>query len=366
MSATSVPAAGKRTASLEARGRGHIGLIVLGSIASGLALGLVLVLAVFDGGTEAQITGSALDRARCRLLTARPRVEALHRSAAGLGASARDRRGGRRTRRSDCRSRRSRTPARRLGVAAPASCLVVWSIRGARHSLRSWSRRAAALPGPRRPAPHCGRRSLRDRRRGNLEQPPPAGGRTYLVDGHRLYLNCTGTGAPTVVLFNGLGERTPSWAWVQNGLSSSTRTCVFDRAGEGWSGAGPGPPGWPPARSRPPRAPERRKHLAALCARRALRRWHLRPRLRRPLPRAGRRRRPHRLLDAVHVRPPRLPKLLLDVASQLGHAPVARREPASAGSRSQPAPAACPLRPATPHATSPPHHASCEVTATTS
>jgi pimeloyl-ACP methyl ester carboxylesterase len=54
-------------------------------------------------------------------------------------------------------------------------------------------------------------------------------------------LNCVGTGAPTVVLFNGLGERTPSWAWVQATVSSSTRVCVFDRAGQGWSGAAPGP-----------------------------------------------------------------------------------------------------------------------------
>jgi pimeloyl-ACP methyl ester carboxylesterase len=43
-----------------------------------------------------------------------------------------------------------------------------------------------------------------------------------------------------VVLFNGLGERTPSWAWVQEELSSKTRVCTFDRAGQGWSGAAPG------------------------------------------------------------------------------------------------------------------------------
>jgi pimeloyl-ACP methyl ester carboxylesterase len=69
--------------------------------------------------------------------------------------------------------------------------------------------------------------------------PAPAG-RTYVVNGHRLYLNCVGAGAPTVVLFNGLGERTPSWAWVQRSLSSETRVCAFDRAGQGWSGAAPG------------------------------------------------------------------------------------------------------------------------------
>ena len=42
------------------RGRGYIGLVVLGSIAGGLILGLVLVLVVFAGGREDVITGSAL------------------------------------------------------------------------------------------------------------------------------------------------------------------------------------------------------------------------------------------------------------------------------------------------------------------
>src|ERR1044072_7459146 len=40
--------------------RGHIGLVVLGSIATGLAVGLLLVLGVFAGGSEPQIIGSAL------------------------------------------------------------------------------------------------------------------------------------------------------------------------------------------------------------------------------------------------------------------------------------------------------------------
>jgi hypothetical protein len=42
------------------RKKGHIGLVVLASIGSGLALGLLLVLAVFAGGAEAEITGAAL------------------------------------------------------------------------------------------------------------------------------------------------------------------------------------------------------------------------------------------------------------------------------------------------------------------
>src|SRR5215218_8440059 len=44
----------------EISGRGHIGLVVLGSIAFGLILGLVLVLGVFGGGRENVITGAAL------------------------------------------------------------------------------------------------------------------------------------------------------------------------------------------------------------------------------------------------------------------------------------------------------------------
>jgi pimeloyl-ACP methyl ester carboxylesterase len=43
-----------------------------------------------------------------------------------------------------------------------------------------------------------------------------------------------------VILFNGLGERTPSWAWVQGDVARETRVCVFDRAGQGWSGKAPG------------------------------------------------------------------------------------------------------------------------------
>jgi len=69
---------------------------------------------------------------------------------------------------------------------------------------------------------------------------PPSGGRTYVVAGHSLYLRCTGSGSPAAILFNGLGERTPSWAWVQGDVSRQTRVCVFDRAGQGWSGKAPG------------------------------------------------------------------------------------------------------------------------------
>src|SRR5438309_1457290 len=60
MSATSVPTSSRPSAPQETAAKGHIGLVVLASIAAGLVLGLVLVLAVFAGADEPRITASAL------------------------------------------------------------------------------------------------------------------------------------------------------------------------------------------------------------------------------------------------------------------------------------------------------------------
>jgi pimeloyl-ACP methyl ester carboxylesterase len=60
-------------------------------------------------------------------------------------------------------------------------------------------------------------------------------GRLVDVGGHRLHLNCTGTGTPIVVLLNGLGETSPQWARVAPAVAQSTRVCAYDRAGQGWS-----------------------------------------------------------------------------------------------------------------------------------
>jgi pimeloyl-ACP methyl ester carboxylesterase len=63
----------------------------------------------------------------------------------------------------------------------------------------------------------------------------PAPGRLYDVDGHRLHLDCRGTGSPTVVLSNSLGGTSADWARVVRSASSTTRVCAYDRAGQGWS-----------------------------------------------------------------------------------------------------------------------------------
>jgi pimeloyl-ACP methyl ester carboxylesterase len=221
-------------------GRGHIGLVVLGSIAGGLILGLVLVLGVFGGGRENVITGAALialafgmlmlvELARRR--TDQPQswalVPALGLGVAGLallilGPSDR--------------------VLGRLGWVWPLllALVVVWSVRGARRSLQNWSRRALLYPAFAVLALVALGGAFETVMEATTSNNPPSGGRTYLVAGHSLYLRCTGSGSPAVILFNGLGERTPSWAWVQEDVARQTRVCAFDRAGQGWSGKAPG------------------------------------------------------------------------------------------------------------------------------
>src|SRR3954466_3969632 len=59
MTATTAPTS-TSDATRQVATEGHVGLVVLGSIASGLAMGLLLVLGVFAGGDEPHIVGSAL------------------------------------------------------------------------------------------------------------------------------------------------------------------------------------------------------------------------------------------------------------------------------------------------------------------
>jgi pimeloyl-ACP methyl ester carboxylesterase len=218
---------------------GRIGLVVLGSIAFGLVLGLLLTLVVFAGGEESQITGSALLAlgagfmllaAASSRFTDQPQRWAFAPgiASAGLGLAI-----------------MLFSPGNRaLGLAGwvwPVLLvlLVGWSFQGARRSLHNWSRRAVLYPALFVLLLVALGGAYETVAEATSSNPAPAG-RSYLADGHRLYMNCVGDAAPTVVLFNGLGERTPSWAWVQRALTSKTRVCAFDRAGQGWSGAAPG------------------------------------------------------------------------------------------------------------------------------
>ncbi len=61
------------------------------------------------------------------------------------------------------------------------------------------------------------------------------------VGGFRLNLRCGGTGKPTVVFDAGLSDWSPAWATVQPVIARGTRACSYDRAGNGFSDAGPMP-----------------------------------------------------------------------------------------------------------------------------
>ena len=204
-------------ASAEKEEKGHIGLVVLGAVAFGLLLGLLLVLLVFPGGPEHEMTGTALIALGAGFVvlalassrfTDQPQTWALIPGVvvAALGLTI-----------------WALSPSEHTlalsGWIWPLLllALVVWSVRGARGELHNWSRRAVLYPALfvlLLIAAGGTYETVTEATSSN----PPLGGRTYFVNGHRLYLNCVGHGEPTVLLFNGLGERTPSWAWV-SGLS---------------------------------------------------------------------------------------------------------------------------------------------------
>jgi pimeloyl-ACP methyl ester carboxylesterase len=68
-----------------------------------------------------------------------------------------------------------------------------------------------------------------------LDRALPAGGQLVDVGGHRLYIRCTGSGSPTLVLEAGLGEGSSAWKRVAPAVAQQTRVCTYDRAGLGWS-----------------------------------------------------------------------------------------------------------------------------------
>ena len=70
---------------------------------------------------------------------------------------------------------------------------------------------------------------------------PQPVGKMVDLGGHKLHLDCTGHGAPTVVVETGLGDFSFDWVLVQNRVSQFTRICTYDRAGYAWSDPGPKP-----------------------------------------------------------------------------------------------------------------------------
>jgi pimeloyl-ACP methyl ester carboxylesterase len=72
-----------------------------------------------------------------------------------------------------------------------------------------------------------------------MPTPPP--GRLVSIGTHRLHIRCDGDGAPTVIFDAALGGSSLSWSLVQPTVARLTQACTYDRAGFGWSDAGPLP-----------------------------------------------------------------------------------------------------------------------------
>ena len=71
--------------------------------------------------------------------------------------------------------------------------------------------------------------------RHHLPAPYIAAGERVDIGGRSLYLDCRGTGSPTVILEAGSGSDSATWAAVHDELATTTRTCAYDRAGRGRS-----------------------------------------------------------------------------------------------------------------------------------
>ena len=73
-----------------------------------------------------------------------------------------------------------------------------------------------------------------------MRVPPP--GQLIDVGGFRLHLYSTGAGSPAVILDAALGGSSVSWTLRAAGaVAAVDGVCSYDRAGFGWSDAGPMP-----------------------------------------------------------------------------------------------------------------------------
>jgi pimeloyl-ACP methyl ester carboxylesterase len=60
-------------------------------------------------------------------------------------------------------------------------------------------------------------------------------GKMIDVGGHRLYIECTGSGGPAVILQAGMGASSASWSRIAPSIAARTTVCAYDRAGHGQS-----------------------------------------------------------------------------------------------------------------------------------
>jgi hypothetical protein len=210
--------------------KSHVGRIVAGSLIGGLAVAFFLVAVPLAGRTEAVVTGSALFTFAAAWFalamlsqrwTDQPQRWALVPSAfmasAGAVVIALEPTGN------------------ELGWIWPpvVFTLAVWMIVRSRRDLHSRTRVWIVYPVCVALALSCLGGAYETYRESTDSL--PMAGRLIDVGGHKLHIDCTGTGSPTVVLEPGLGEPATAMAWIAPAVATTTRVCVYDRAGRGWS-----------------------------------------------------------------------------------------------------------------------------------
>ena len=214
------------------RGEGHIGRVVAGSLIAGIVTAGVFVAGPFAGAKEHVVTGSVLLAfaaawAALALLSQRwtnqPQrwalAPAVFMGLAGTGVLVFARNG---------------NP---FGWVWPpaATLLTIWMVVQAGRNLRSRTRVWVLYPviAVFALSAFGGGYEMYRETAGKVGYPMP--GRQIDVGGHRLHINCTGTGSPTVVLEPGLGEPSTAMGLIAPAVATTTRVCVYDRAGRGWS-----------------------------------------------------------------------------------------------------------------------------------
>jgi len=213
---------------------GPVRRILAGSVAAGILAALLLTMVVFPGGTEAVVTGSVLVgfgfgwvliAVLSQRYTSRPQRWALV-PAAVMGA----------------------TGLALVGFTPDTAAMTglnwVWPPVMLATAVWAYVQMRRSLPDHGRwlltPVLAVLALSSIGATYANLtldQNPVPAPGKTYDIAGHRMHLDCRGKGGPTVVLSNGLGESSASWARIVTPVARTTRVCAYDRPGQGWSEA---------------------------------------------------------------------------------------------------------------------------------
>src|SRR5437868_7166003 len=216
--------------------KGRVGLIVVGSLITGFVVALVLVIGPFGGAQEHVIMGTALlgwalGWALLAVLSTRWSNQA-HRWAivpAALMAVA-----------GACLLifTPDANAMNLLGWIWPLAliALAVWMTVQARRTLRSITRRLILYPlfvGLVVAGVGGGYETIQEQVDRSTTAMP---GHLVDVGGRRLYVQCSGSGSPTVVLVSGLAETSVYWGgWIAPPVAQNTTVCAYDRAGQGWS-----------------------------------------------------------------------------------------------------------------------------------